>query len=104
MGNLKDFFANNPGIDGLICCNNNCCYEAVLEIERIGIKIPAGIKIVTFDESKWFDFLKYPISAIVQPTESMGRLAVERVITRIENGTDAVRKEIILDTEFIFRR
>jgi len=104
MGNLKDFFANNPSIDGLICCNNNCCYEAILEIERIGINIPDGIKIVTFDDSKWFDFLKYPISVVVQPTESIGRAAVESVIERIENGTDSVRKEIILDTEFIFRR
>jgi len=104
MGNLKDFFSNNPSIDGLICCNNNCCYEALLEIERIGINIPDSIKIVTFDDSKWFDFLKYPISVIVQPTESIGRIAVESVIERIENRTDSVRKEIILDTEFIFRR
>ena len=104
IGNLKDFFYRNPSIDGLVCCNNNCCYEAVLEIERLGIQIPDNIKIITFDDSKWFDFLKYPISVIVQPTESIGRTAVEGVVDKIEKGVDSVRKEIILDTEFIFRR
>lgn len=104
MGNLKDFFSNNPRFDGLICCKNNCRYGAILEIERIGINIPDDIKIVTFDDSRWFDFLKYPISVIVQPTESIGCAAVESVIERIENGTDSVRKEIILDTKFSFRR
>lgn len=102
-GNVKTYFAEHPEIDGLVCCNNNCFYEALLEIERIGKAIPQEIKIVTFDDTKWFEFLKYPVSVVVQPTEAIGRLAVDCIIGRIENAGKAVRKEIILDTEFIIR-
>jgi LacI family transcriptional regulator len=101
--NLRDYFAEHPEIQGLVCCNNNCCYEAFLEIERIGKNIPEDIKLVTYDDSKWFDFLKYPVSVVVQPTEAIGRLAVDCIIGRIEDESEPVRKEIILDTEFIPR-
>jgi|GEM_PF-6715393 len=101
--NLRDYFAEHPEIQGLVCCNNSCCYEAVLEIERIGKNIPDDIKLVTYDDSKWFDSLKYPLSVVVQPTEAIGRLAVDCIIGRIEDGSEPVRKEIILDTEFISR-
>jgi LacI family transcriptional regulator len=103
-GNLGKYLADHPEIDGLICCNNNCCYEAILEVEKTGKKIPDDVKIVTYDDTKWFDFLKYPISVIVQPTEAIGRIAVECVVERIAKRSDRIRKDIILSTEFIQRK
>jgi len=103
-GNLNGLFTDNPEIDGLVCCNNNSCHEAILEIERMGMAIPENIRIVTYDDSKWFEFLKYPVSVIVQPTEAIGRMAVDCVIGRIQKKSDPIRKEIILDTDFIARR
>jgi len=101
---IKGFLHGPSPVDGIVCGTSNICWETVAAIDNLGLKIPENIKIVSYDDSKWFNFLKYPISVVLQPTEAIGRLAVDLVIDRTENRGDDTKRQIILDAELLIRR
>lgn len=100
---LKEYFAKHMDIDAVICGTSNICFETLDTIDRMGIFKQKDVLIVSYDDSKWFDFLKYPINVILQPTEAIGRIATDLVIERIQETHEDQKKQVILDTEFIRR-
>jgi LacI family transcriptional regulator len=41
------------------------------------------IQIVTYDDNKWLDYLKFPVSVITQPTSEIGFTAIDVLVTAI---------------------
>ncbi len=101
---IKAFLTGPKPIDGVVCGTSNICWETISAIDTLGLKIPGDIRVVSYDDSKWFDFLKYPVSVILQPTEAIGRLAVDLIIDRAENRLDDTKRQVILDTDLVVRR
>jgi len=71
----------------------------------MGISIPQQIKIVTYDDNKWLDYLKYPISVITQPTVEIGFMAIDNLIRMMQNESEdkKIGTTIFLETGFIDR-
>jgi len=72
----------------------------VLKARRV--RVPAEMAIVTNDRSDWLDLLRVPISSVEQPTESMGSIAVDMLMRRIENPAHPV-EFLELKPEFVAR-
>ena len=53
--------------------------------------IPADVSLVCFDDSAWAEVVTPPLSVIRQPVYEIGRLAVERLIARIDGDTSKPR-------------
>jgi DNA-binding LacI/PurR family transcriptional regulator len=101
---IKAWLLEHKDIEAVFCENDDLCYATIGAIEDIGLNIPQDIGIVTFDDSRWFQYLKTPITAIRQPTEAIGRLAVEVLLKRIQNPSHAGEyQNILLSTEFVVR-
>ena len=98
-------FIERTKVDGLICATSDLCYQAIGSLEELGIDIPREMKIVTYDDNKWLDYLKHPISVITQPTAEIGIHAVETLIHLIEHPGDTkkVATEVFFETGFIDR-
>jgi LacI family transcriptional regulator len=98
-------FISRTKVDGLICATSDICYQAVSSLEELNVKIPEQMKIVTYDDNKWLDYLKYPISVITQPTVEIGIHAIETLIRMIGHPAEnkKVATEILFDTGFIDR-
>lgn len=91
--------------DGLLCGTSDLCYQVVSVADDLGIKIPSELKILTYDDNKWLDYLKYPVSVITQPTVEIGCHAVELILQQAANRR-AVRRtktEVLYDTQIIDR-
>ena len=101
---IAKFITKNK-IDGLICATSGVCYLAIKAIELLELKIPNDIKIVTYDNNKWFDMLQYPISVITQPTKEIAKASVDMIIHFIENPNNSSieQSEILYETGFIDR-
>jgi len=101
---IKDFITKHT-FDGLICATSDVCYEAISVIDDMSFSIPEEIKVITYDDNKWLDYLKYPVSVITQPTVEIGNFAVERVLQYITNPSDNnhVKTEVFFDTQIIDR-
>ena len=108
----QDFIKGKKPKDGIICVDNNVCFELLAFLEKLKVKVPEDILIVSFDDNKWFHFTKAPISAVNQPTGEIAVLATELLISKIEArkkrkskpGTNInVRQTILLDYTLIDR-
>lgn len=98
-------FITTGGFDGLICATSDVCYEAISAIDDIPLSVPNDIKILTYDDNKWLDYLKYPISVISQPTGEIGSYAVERIVHFLNNPTvdHKIKSEKLYDVSIIDR-
>ncbi|MFW6137937.1 MAG: LacI family DNA-binding transcriptional regulator [Spirochaetota bacterium] len=103
ISSIKRWLLKCGGINAVICGNDNICFETLAAVEEAGMNIPSDIGIVSFDDSKWFRFLKCPVSAIKQPTEEIGRTAIELLVDKIENGASNSPRELLLKSELVIR-
>jgi LacI family transcriptional regulator len=97
-------FMTEENLDGLVCVNSSLCYEVIEALDTLDEKIKSQLKILCFDDNRWLDYLKYPVSAISQPVAEIGIAAVENMLQCIENNTIyAVKRELLFETTLIDR-
>lgn len=98
-------FLSEARPDGLLCGTSDLCYQVLGAVEEMGLRIPQDLKILTYDDNKWLDYLKYPVSVITQPTVEIGYQAVERILQMAENRRVGKRTktEILFDVQIIDR-
>jgi LacI family transcriptional regulator len=91
--------------DGVLCATSDVCYQLVGSLDELGINIPQQIKVVTYDDNKWLDYLKFPISVITQPTSEIGFTAIDALVRMIQRPEERrkIATEIFLQTGFIDR-
>ena len=101
---IREFMAKVKP-DGVLCVTADICYQLIGSLQEMGVNIPEQVQIVTYDDNKWLDYLKFPVSVITQPTSEIGFTAIDilvRMILHPENrkmiGTD-----MFLETGFIDR-
>lgn len=101
---IKDFITKNR-FDGLVCATSDICYETISVISNIDLSIPEDIKLVTYDDNKWLDYLRYPISVISQPTAEIGEYAIEKILQQFHNPNEDrfIKTEVFFDTQIIDR-
>lgn len=91
--------------DGALCATADICYQLVGSLEEMGLRIPDQMKVVTYDDNKWLDYLKYPISVITQPTAEIGFTAIDYLLRMILSPMETKRigTTVFLETDFIDR-
>ncbi len=85
--NLK----NKP--TAIFTCNNLMGLGALKSINKHELKIPNDIAFITFDEIEILNILGMKISSISRPTQDMGRIAVNNLYTKINNGNNIIKNQ-----------
>lgn len=98
-------FLQGGQFDGLVCATSDICYEVISVIDESHLRIPEDIRIITYDDNKWLDYLKYPVSVITQPTADIGAFAVEKIVQFNESPIESskIRTEVFFEVSFIDR-
>ena len=101
---IKQFLGEND-FDGLICATSSLCYELVEVFDTLDEESKNRIKIVCFDDNRWFDYLKYPITVISQPVVEIGNAALANLLQLIEQPDEAygIKRELLFDVSIIDR-
>ena len=101
---IKNFIAS-LGLDGLLCATSSICYEAIEVLDTLDQEIQKKLKIINYDDNRWLDYLKYPVSVISQPIAEICNAAVENLLQQIEQfGFEkAMKRELLFDTSIIDR-
>jgi LacI family transcriptional regulator len=101
---IKQFILDE-GFDGVVCATSTLCYELVEVLDTLDAEIQKRLKVITFDDNRWFDYLKYPISVISQPVAEIGNAALENLLQMIEQKNTAcnVKRELLFDISIIDR-
>ena len=96
----------NPPPTAVFCTNNKLLLGFVRSMQERGVKCPAEISVVGFDDFSWTENFHPPLTTIVQPVRELGRkamsLLLERVENKIEDGVGSAR-QVILKSELRVR-
>jgi LacI family transcriptional regulator len=75
--------------------------QAMLEEK---VRIPEDVSIVSFDDVDFAPYLVAPLTAVSQPKELMGEIAVKLLIDDIKSKSQNDKKRIILEPKLIIRK
>jgi len=94
-------------VTALFCTETEAVTGALRAIRARGLRIPADVSLIGFDDSSWAAVMDPPLTMIEQPMFALGRRAAEVLLDTIEPGdAPAEREEATrhtLDTRFIPR-
>ena len=101
---MNRFLDNGSRVDfdAVFTGDDDAAIGVLRSLQHHGLDVPNDIAVVGFDDLGFAPFLNPPLTTVRAPTESVGRIATERLFGLLENQpSDEV---VILPTEIIFRR
>lgn len=73
------------GKTGIICANDSTAAVLLTSLEKIDIRTTSDCLICGYDNMKYSQYLKHPLTSYQQPCEEMASISVELAIRRIKN-------------------
>ena len=92
----------NAGATALICGSDVLALGAVRAARRAGLKVPAELSVVGFDDSAFMNYTDPPLTTLRQPIEAMSRAAVTLLANQI-SGNNPTPKELLHEPELVVR-
>jgi len=84
--------------------NNLMTLGVLITLKKLGKNVPKDVAIVGFDDLEWAEALDPPLTAVSQPTYTIGTAAAQLLIQRLSKEGPTKKQTIILKTELIIRR
>lgn len=101
---LNDFLGNGKQVafDAVFTGDDDAAVGVLKALHKHGYKVPDDVAVVGFDDLGFAPFLNPALTTVRAPTESVGRIAAERLFALLED--QSLHEAVILPTEIIFRR
>ncbi len=101
---LDHFLGNGRrgAFDAVFAGDDDAAIGVLKALHKHGFRIPEDVAVIGFDDLGFAPFLNPPLTTVRAPTESVGRIAAERLFGILENHTS--EEAVVLPTEIIFRR
>ncbi|WP_104203231.1 LacI family DNA-binding transcriptional regulator [Billgrantia saliphila] len=82
---LQDFlaWAERPAV---LCANGNVTLAATRALQALGARL-GEVGLLGIDELDWCELVPPGITTLAQPTEAIGRAAVQQLLARLDDGT-----------------
>ena len=94
----------NENIQSIFFLNNKLATAGMELINKLNIRVPQDISIVSFDDIELFKFSYPTITAIAQPKEEIGKVAFEILIDQInQKDKQTNKKQVILPVKLVIR-
>jgi LacI family fructose operon transcriptional repressor len=79
-----------PRPTALFVDNNMMMLGALEAIRESGLRVPEELSVVGFDDMPWATLLHPPLTTVAQPTNELGRRAVEDLLERLDQPNKPV--------------
>ena len=101
---LNDFLGNGKRVafDAVFTGDDDAAIGVLKALHKHEYRIPEDVAVVGFDDLGFAPFLHPPLTTVRAPTESVGRIAAEKLFAFLENQSS--NEAVILPTEIIYRR
>jgi LacI family transcriptional regulator len=98
-------FIEEESFDGLVCATSSLCYELITVLDILDAEIQHKLQIISFDENRWLDYLKYPVLVISQPIGEISHAALENLLRMVDQKKTfpPVKRELLFETSIIDR-
>ena len=101
---MNEFLSNGRKVefDAVFTGDDDAAIGVLRSLQNYGYRIPQDVAVTGFDDLGFAPFLNPPLTTVRAPTETVGRIATERLFGLLENQPS--NEVVILPTEIIFRR
>ena len=82
---MEELINLRGGVDAVVFATHFLAAAGLRELKKLHIRIPEDVAIISFGQMSAFDLIEPPISAVIQPTDELGKKAVELVVQNIKN-------------------
>jgi DNA-binding LacI/PurR family transcriptional regulator len=100
---MKALLNSSRGITAVFVASDVVAIGAMLAIKRAGLRIPADIAIVGFDDIPLAEFFDPPLTTVHLPAYGLGLAAGERLI-RLIQGEGLSENSLLLESHLITRQ
>jgi DNA-binding LacI/PurR family transcriptional regulator len=92
----------DDGVTAIVCASDPLALGAIRAVRRRGLEVPGDVSVVGFDDSAFMKYTDPPLTTVRQPIETMGRAAVDRLMSQLE-GRDDGPTELLYAPELVVR-
>lgn len=93
----------HPQPTAYVCANAAMLTSVMSALDQEGIRVPEDVAVVGFDDMLGFSLFRTPITVVAQPTQELGRLAVDLLFDRITEP-DRPARTVRVPPELVVRR
>jgi DNA-binding LacI/PurR family transcriptional regulator len=89
-------------VTGILCASDVLALGAVRAVRRLGMRVPADISIIGYDDSALMTCTDPPLTTVRQPIEAMGQSVIDLLVQQIGGGGVAP-DELLFEPELVVR-
>ncbi|WP_306210077.1 LacI family DNA-binding transcriptional regulator [Actinoplanes sp. RD1] len=90
------------GVTGIVASSDEMALGAFRAVERAGLRVPADVSIIGYDDSPLLDYTNPPLTTVRQPTERIAE-NVGRLVTALIGNRPVSTDEILIEPEIHLR-
>jgi LacI family transcriptional regulator len=76
---------------------------AIKVLREAGLRVPEDVAVVGFDDIPLASMVEPPLTTVRQPIEQLGSMAVELLVSLMENPGEETVHRVVLPTELVIR-
>jgi LacI family repressor for deo operon, udp, cdd, tsx, nupC, and nupG len=88
----------------IFCANDEMAMGCMHELRRAGLRIPADMSVVGFDDTRYAEIQSPPLTTVRQPAEEIGERVIHRLLREIEEGKSHGPEAEIVPHRLIIRQ
>lgn len=100
---VKRLAAKTHDFTAILCFNDTAAIGAIRALNEAGLSVPGDVSVIGFDDILSAAFHVPSLTTIRQPLESMGQIASEVLIDKIEHPEKDHPAEIVMEPELMVR-
>ncbi len=93
-----------PRPTGIFCCNDMLAIGALQSAKELGLKVPADLSIIGFDNTILASVTDPPLTTVAQPIELMGKTAVNFLLKQLDKESLAEQNRTVLVPQMMIRQ
>ncbi|TWO34666.1 LacI family transcriptional regulator [Seonamhaeicola sediminis] len=99
---IKIMLSKSIGVEGLIFSTQFLAADGIRALNKMNIKVPTDMAVVSYGHKNDFDLFKVPLTAIDFPVEEIGEKAVDILLENMKD-INMKKEEFYFNTELIVR-
>ena len=102
---IASYLQEQQQLDAIIFAANYLSMDGLRAIQRLGMRIPEDLAVVSFDDFELLEFSATTISAIAQPLEKIAEEIMSILLRRLEQpNSESGFHQVVLSTDFNIRK
>lgn len=101
---LHELLFRPYSVEALFFLNNGLAIAGLEIINRLNLRIPQDVAVVSFDDLNVFRILHPPVTAVAQPVREMAEASLRMLLQELKHPRKSNNTQLMLDAKLVIRR